>query len=37
VREAPSAARLLALSTRISSRLAKVRVIPQTHKIYGAL
>jgi organic radical activating enzyme len=37
VREAPSAARLLALSTRISSRLAKVRVIPQTHKFYGAL
>jgi organic radical activating enzyme len=37
VREAPSAQRLLALCTRISSRLAKVRVIPQTHKIYGAL
>jgi 7-carboxy-7-deazaguanine synthase len=37
VREAPSAERLLELCTRISSRLAKVRVIPQTHKIYGAL
>jgi organic radical activating enzyme len=37
VREAPSAERLLTLCTRISSRLAKVRVIPQTHKIYGAL
>jgi 7-carboxy-7-deazaguanine synthase len=37
VREAPSAERLLALCTRISSRLANVRVIPQTHKIYGAL
>ena len=37
VREAPSAERLLALCARISSRLANVRVIPQTHKIYGAL
>jgi organic radical activating enzyme len=37
VREAPGAERLLALCTRISSRLAKVRVIPQTHKIYGVL
>ena len=37
VREAPSAERLLALCIRISTRLAKVRVIPQTHKIYGAL
>jgi organic radical activating enzyme len=37
VREAPSAERLLALCTRLSSRLAKVRVIPQTHKLYGAL
>jgi organic radical activating enzyme len=37
VREAPSAERLLSLCTRISSRLEKVRVIPQTHKIYGAL
>ena len=36
-REAPSAKRMLALCTRISNRLAKVRVIPQTHKIYGAL
>ena len=37
VREAPSAERLLALCARISSRIAKVRVIPQTHKLYGAL
>ena len=37
VREAPSAERLLALCTRSSSRLAKVRVIPQTHKQLGAL
>jgi len=37
VREAPSAARLLELCTRISSRIAKVRVIPQTHKLYGVL
>jgi len=36
VREAPSAERLLALCARISRRLAKVRVIPQTHKLYGA-
>jgi len=36
VREAPSAERLLALCTRIASRLARVRVIPQTHKLYGA-
>jgi len=36
VRQAPSAERLLALCARISKRLAKVRVIPQTHKIYGA-
>jgi len=37
VRAAPSAARLLALCARISRRIEKVRVIPQTHKIYGAL
>jgi 7-carboxy-7-deazaguanine synthase len=37
VREAPNAERLLSLCARISNRLAKVRVIPQTHKIYGAL
>ncbi|HXV37002.1 MAG TPA: 7-carboxy-7-deazaguanine synthase QueE [Myxococcota bacterium] len=36
VREAPSAERLLSLSARLSARLAKVRVIPQTHKLYGA-
>ena len=36
VRETPSAERLLALCARISSRLAKTRVIPQTHKLYGA-
>ena len=37
VRQAPSAERVLQLCTRISKRLAKVRVIPQTHKLYGAL
>jgi organic radical activating enzyme len=37
VLEAPGAQRLLSLCTRISSRLANVRVIPQTHKIYGVL
>jgi len=37
VRAAPSAERLLALCARISGRLSKVRVSPQTHKIYGAL
>lgn len=37
VREAPSAERMLALCVRISRRLANVRVIPQTHKLYGAL
>jgi organic radical activating enzyme len=36
VQESPSAERLLALCARLSSRLPKVRVIPQTHKIYGA-
>ncbi len=36
VQEVPSAERLLALCARLSSRLARVRVIPQTHKIYGA-
>ncbi len=36
VREAPSAQRLLALAARISSRFARLRVIPQTHKLYGA-
>jgi len=37
VSETPNAGRLLELCTRISSRIAKVRVIPQTHKLYGAL
>ena len=37
VREAPSAERLIALCARLSGRLRRVRVIPQTHKIYGAL
>jgi len=37
VKEPPSAARMLALERRASERLADVRVIPQTHKLYGAL
>jgi len=37
VREAPSAARMLDLCVRASRRIADVRVIPQTHKLYGAL
>jgi organic radical activating enzyme len=37
VKERPSAARMLALERRASERLADVRVIPQTHKILGAL
>jgi len=36
VREAPSAERLLALTARLSARLPKVRLIPQTHKQIGA-
>jgi organic radical activating enzyme len=32
----PTAERMLALSERASGRLADVRVIPQTHRIYGA-
>jgi 7-carboxy-7-deazaguanine synthase len=36
VRERPSAARMLALERRASQSLADVRVIPQTHPIYGA-
>jgi organic radical activating enzyme len=36
VRERPPAARLLALCARASEWLADVRVIPQTHPIYGA-
>jgi organic radical activating enzyme len=34
-RERPSAERMLALSERVGRRLADVRVIPQTHPIYG--
>lgn len=34
-RERPSAQRMLALSERAGRRLADVRVIPQTHPIYG--
>ena len=37
VREAPPAARLLALARRAGKRLHDVRVIPQTHKLLGAL
>lgn len=37
VRERPSAARLLALASRAERVLRDVRVIPQTHPIYGAL
>jgi 7-carboxy-7-deazaguanine synthase len=37
VKERPTAARMLALERRASERLADVRVIPQTHKLLGAL
>jgi organic radical activating enzyme len=37
VRERPGAARLLALAARAETRLRDVRVIPQTHPLYGAL
>jgi organic radical activating enzyme len=37
VRERPPAARLLALASRAERSLRDVRVIPQTHPIYGAL
>jgi organic radical activating enzyme len=37
VREAPSAERLLALVARIERTLTDVRLIPQTHRVYGAL
>jgi len=37
VREAPSAARVLELQRRCSQWLGDVRVIPQTHRSYGAL
>jgi organic radical activating enzyme len=36
VRERPAARRMLALAARAAERLADVRVIPQTHPIYGA-
>jgi organic radical activating enzyme len=36
VREAPDAGRLLALVARIARTLPQVRLIPQTHKLYGA-
>jgi organic radical activating enzyme len=36
VSEAPSAERLLALCARLSDQFSKVRLIPQTHKLYGA-
>ena len=36
VRERPSAERMLALEARAARVLADVRVIPQTHKLYGA-
>jgi organic radical activating enzyme len=36
VRERPPATRLLALAARAGQRLADVRVIPQTHPVYGA-
>ncbi|MEN8183333.1 MAG: hypothetical protein ABFS46_12445, partial [Myxococcota bacterium] len=34
--ERPSAERLLELAARLGSRLSDVRVIPQTHPVYGA-
>jgi 7-carboxy-7-deazaguanine synthase len=37
VREVPSSERLLALCARIAETLPSVRLIPQTHKSYGAL
>ena len=37
VKERPSAARLLEIAARLERRLADVRVIPQTHPLYGAL
>ncbi len=36
VREAPGAQRMLELVVRASRTLRDVRLIPQTHKIYGA-
>jgi organic radical activating enzyme len=37
VQEAPGAERLLAIVAQLSRRVADVRLIPQTHKSYGAL
>jgi organic radical activating enzyme len=37
VRESPDATRLTQLCARIGRQLSNVRLIPQTHKIYGAL
>jgi organic radical activating enzyme len=37
VRETPAAERLLAITARLSETLRDVRLIPQTHKILGAL
>ena len=37
VRERPSAARMMAIAGRAEATLRDVRVIPQTHPIYGAL
>ena len=37
VRAAPGAQRLLELSTRLERSLPNVRLIPQTHRLYGAL
>jgi organic radical activating enzyme len=37
VREAPGAGRLLGLAARLSRSLCDVRVVPQTHKLIGAL
>jgi organic radical activating enzyme len=37
VRERPSAARLLQIAARLERTLEDVRVIPQTHPLYGAL
>jgi 7-carboxy-7-deazaguanine synthase len=36
VREMPAARELLALVARLGERLERVRLIPQTHKLYGA-
>jgi 7-carboxy-7-deazaguanine synthase len=37
VRETPDAERLIGLCARLSRQMSRVRVIPQTHKIYAAL